>query len=200
MTKLNNTEKLFTLDGTTYTQTKTGYCYKTTGKQDKKGNDITIRIPRGIFEEKLEEYVKLDSWDTESEVNARKAKQEKSDREAEKAVNKPKKQSKRKPRKSKDIAYEGSGVTLTSKQKDFLEKLPGTGLWENGLESSIYCDELADEISGQFKGKPMTIGAMISTLREKGILSVGRAECKGKPKYIELTELGKEIATGLGLR
>lgn len=198
MTKLNNAEKLFTLDGTTYTQTKTGYCYKTTGKQDKKGNDITMRIPRSVFEEKMEEYVKLDSWDTESEIKARKAEQEKSDKEAEQTINK-KSKAKRKPRRSKDIAYEGHGVTLTGKQKDFLEKLPGTGLWENGLESSVYCDELADEIGGQFRGKPMTIGAMISTLREKGILSVGRAECKGKPKYIELTELGKEVATGLGL-
>lgn len=112
----------------------------------------------------------------------------------------------RKPRKSKDIAYEGHGKTLTAKQVDFILHLSDTCFWEHGLESTPWIDCLCDEIGGQFANKPMTVGAMVSTLCEKGLgyratdsltdMATGRSR---KATYFALTDLGKEIAKELGL-
>ena len=103
-------------------------------------------------------------------------------------------------RKPKDIAYEGNGVTLTAKQVDFIKHLPDTGFYENGLDSALWTDILADEIGGQFAGKPMTTGAMISTICEKGLANRGTDKINGrKATFMVLTELGKQVAKELGL-
>ena len=126
--------------------------------------------------------------------------------EAELAVNVQNEQKKpRKARKSKDIAYEGHGVTLTAKQVDFLLDLKMTDQWDS-VESSFWTDVICDEIEGQFAGKPMTVGAMISTLCEKGIAERFKGEFTDpvtgrtrKSTYMELTPKGWEIAKELGL-
>lgn len=128
------------------------------------------------------------------------------DAEAELERNIRSKKATRKPRRSKDIAYEGHGVTLTAKQVDFIHHLSDSCFWEHGLESALWTDILCDEIGGQFAGKPMTVGAMISTLCEKDLaerakdsitdMSTGRTR---KATYMVLTDLGKEIAKELGL-
>ena len=118
--------------------------------------------------------------------------------ELEKNIRKEKKTSK--PRRSKDIAHESNGVTLTAKQVDFIRHISDTNFYEHGLESLVWCDVLADEIGGQFANKPMTVGAMISTLREKSLIYVATDRVNGKKvKYFGFTEAGKEIAKELGL-
>lgn len=91
-------------------------------------------------------------------------------------------------------------VTLTEKQVDFIRHLPDTCFWQDGVESVIWIDCLCDDIKGQFAGKPMTVGAMISTLCEKdlGIRTTCR---RGNRKCVsfELTELGQLVAKELGL-
>ena len=118
----------------------------------------------------------------------------------------PKKE--RKARKSKDIAYTyytddahtNALFTLTAKQVDFIRHLPDTCFWENGLDSCIWVDCLCDEIGGQFEGKPMTVGAMISTLCEKGLGSRGSERRDGrKCTSFVLTEMGQAVAIDLGL-
>ena len=196
----------FELNGVTYTQSAKGYCFKSTGTYDKKGQELNMRIGKHIWEQAFEEYTKQANdeaeqaeWDAEME--ARKVEQEQKDRETEEAFNKKaEKKAVKRTRKSKDIAHESNGVTLTAKQADFMKHLPDTSFWENGLDSALWCDVLADEIGGQFAGKPMTVGAMISTLREKAIISVGVDDGrKGKPKFMRLTEIGKQVAKELGL-
>ena len=113
---------------------------------------------------------------------------------------KPEKSTKKRTRKSKDIAHESNGVTLTAKQVDFMKHLPDTCFWENGLDSEIWVDCLCDDIGGQFKDKPMTVGAMISTLCEKGIGTRGVSKVNGhKATAFKLTEIGKVIAAELGI-
>ena len=91
-------------------------------------------------------------------------------------------------------------LQLTAKQVDFIKHLPDTDFWDNGVESSVWIDILCDDIGGQFAGKPMTVGAMISTLCEKnvGARTTERREGR-KCTSFHLTELGKKIATKLGL-
>lgn len=100
-----------------------------------------------------------------------------------------------KKRKPKDVAHEAEGVTLTAKQVDFIRHLPDTCFWEQGLDSCIWIDCLCDEIGGQFAGKPMTVGAMISTLCEKGLGRRMKAKVNGRTSTsFELTVKGKLIA------
>lgn len=105
-----------------------------------------------------------------------------------------------KPRRSKDIAYEGHGITLTAKQVDFINHLPDTQFWEMGIHSVVWVDVLCDDIGGQFTDKPMTVGAMVSTLCEKKLGFRTRDTSRvGKPIAFSLTDLGKEVAKELGL-
>lgn len=197
----------FTLNGIEYKSNDKGnYFYKSTGKTDKQGNPIMMRIPRHIYEQAFDEYTAQvdeadEEWDAEDEIQGRKEIEDKKDRETEKNFNGKKTKKARRP---KDVAFEADTligrITLTSKQVDFIKHLPDTNFWENGLDSAPWCDVLADEIGGQFAGKPMTVGAMISTLREKHLIEVGRdTSRKGNPKYMMLTETGKAVARKLGL-
>lgn len=107
---------------------------------------------------------------------------------------------KKRTRKSKDIAYDGNGITLTAKQVDFIRHLPDTCFWENGLDSCIWVDCLCDDIGGQFKGKPMTVGAMISTLCEKGLGVRTKEKVNNRTATsFKLTPTGKVVAAKLGL-
>ena len=127
---------------------------------------------------------------------------EPADAELERNIRKEKKAKKSpsKPRRSKDIAYEANGMTLTAKQVDFIKHLPDTDYWEKGLDSCIWTDILCDQIGGQFADKPMTVGAMISTLCEKGLGVRGKEKMNGrKATFFELTEMGKKVAGDLGL-
>ena len=113
---------------------------------------------------------------------------------------KPEKSTKKRTRKSKDIAHESNGVTLTAKQVDFMKHLPDTCFWENGLDSEVWVDCLCDDIGGQFENKPMTVGAMISTLCEKGIGVRGISKVNGhKATAFKLTEIGKVKTAALGI-
>lgn len=129
-------------------------------------------------------------------------------------VEKQKKTRKTKKAKNKNAAFrtwidengnmvgEGNGkmLELTAKQVDFIHHLPDTYFWENGLDSCIWIDCLCDDIKGQFAGKPMTVGAMVSTLCEKGLGARAKNRVNGKKcTSFELTELGKLVAAALGL-
>lgn len=106
-----------------------------------------------------------------------------------------------KPRKSKDIAHESKyGVTLTAKQVDFLWHLPDSDFWTDGKDSEIWVDCLCDEIGGQFFNKPMTVGAMISTLCEKKLGVRCRQKVNGRmATSFKLTDLGKMVVSELGI-
>ena len=111
----------------------------------------------------------------------------------------------KKTRKPKDVAFAtiigDTNITLTGKQTDFIRHLSDTCFWEDGLDSCIWVDCLCDDIQGQFAGKPMTVGAMISTLCEKGlgIRATDRRDGR-KCTSFELTELGKKVAAEVGLQ
>lgn len=145
--------------------------------------------------------ISRDEFEADYELFKREQKVEQDAKTAEEAVAK-----KSKKRNKKNVAFTFTGVsgtetTLTEKQVDFIEHVPDTCFYENGLDSAIWIDVLADEIGGQFTGKPMTVGAMVSTLREKGIISVGEDRVNGKRcKFFEFTELGKILAGELGLK
>lgn len=114
----------------------------------------------------------------------------------------------RKARRSKDVAFEHEGVTLTAKQADFLRELDAAG--QDGVlgdaETGWWTDCITDGIGGQFAGKPMAVGAMISTLCEKGLGTRSKEQretAKGRTKKVTsfcLTDKGREVWAAMGLR
>lgn len=167
--------------------------------EDAKATEDAVNGIVAIVTEKAEE---------KPERGKKKAKKEKTDKK-----DQPKAEAKekaKKTRKSKDIAHEHKDgdltITLTAKQVDFVLHLSDSAFWEKGLDSVLWCDVLCDEIKGQFEGKPMTIGAMVSTLCEKGLatrtkdrLTDATTGKSRKSTTFQLTEKGKEIAKELGL-
>lgn len=193
----------FEINGTIYEANDKGnYFYKSTGNVDKKGNPIMKRVSRAVYEQAFEEYTQTaadeaDAWEAEmDEAKATaQAEQDRKDAETEEAFNKTKKSSK----KSKDVAFRHQDITLTAKQVAFIKEAQQTSFWENGVESTLWCDVLVDEIGGEFAGKPMTVGAMISTLKEKELVYVAVEKVNGKKcKYFGFTELGQMILEELG--
>lgn len=112
---------------------------------------------------------------------------------------------KRSARAKKNAAYEYKwsetlSVTLTEKQVDFLRHMTDTCFWEHGLDSCLWIDVLCDEIGGQFADRPMTVGAMVSTLREKDLIAVSEDRINGrKCRCFSLTPSGKDVARDLGI-
>ena len=206
-----NMKKEFTVNGIDYMETEKGYFYKVVeGKK--------TRIKKEEFDQAFDELCKqtdekmdddlfgdttneqVDEWMKEIEESKKKAEQEQaeSDKQAEDKVNgKTKKASK--PRKSKDIAHESNGITLTAKQVAFIKAMPNDDFYEHGLESALWVDCFCDTVADIFN--PMAVGAMVSTLREKGIIIVRQDKVNGKRcKYMQFTELGMEVAKELGLK
>ena len=183
----NTNEITFEINGATYTRKANGYCYVSYEYSE---SGKVHRIGVAEFEAKYTQF------QMESAIEAT---EESQTTEETKQIAKelaPKKRT----RKSKDIADDGNGITLTAKQVDFIRHLPDTCFWENGLDSAPWTDVLADEIGGQFAGKPMTVGAMISTICEKGLANRATDRINGrKSTFMVLTELGKKVAAELGL-
>lgn len=94
----------------------------------------------------------------------------------------------------------GFHIILTPLQVTFLKLLPTVSFWDSGVNSSLWIDTMCDDLA--VKGfNAMTIGAMISTLREKGIVSIGVGKPNGhKVKFMELTDLGKGVMEQLGVK
>lgn len=196
----------FELNGVYYTMTSTGYCYAIENKKK-------VRISRAEYDAAEMEYINSESeptglGDEEHEglhMDLTAEEEAKAMEEAEKWLkdhgttlpgSKPRKA--KKSKKSKDVAFEYEGMTLTAKQVDFIRHLPDTCFWENGLDSCIWVDCLCDDIGGQFAGKPMTVGAMISTICEKGLGRRGVEKRDGrKCTTFELTTEGKLVVGAL---
>lgn len=116
----------------------------------------------------------------------------------------------KRPRRPKDVAgtYETSDgtVTLTAKQADFLRevgKLSEDELLGN-VHGGVWCDILCDQIGGQFAGKPMSVGAMLSTICEKGLGERHKERRDGGSRgktvtVFRLTEKGEAVWEAMGL-
>lgn len=227
MKKTTTNHTQFELNGVIYLQTESGYCFTAEHEHGHNGYvKLNKRISKDAYNEAFEQYMEEqrlnieaemsnDEWEQEAdtelahrkeieaEFEAERAEQDhKAEDEVNKKVEKTKKASSKpsKPRRSKDVAYEGHDITLTAKQVSFIRHLPDTNFWEHGLDSCVWIDCLCDDITGEFAEKPMTVGAMISTLCEKGLGERTRQRVDGrKCTSFNLTALGKKVASELGL-
>lgn len=96
--------------------------------------------------------------------------------------------------------FHGQRVMLTPKQVEFIERLSENTNWDKEKENgcylaSTYAEELSDTMN------PMAVGAVLTTLREKGILHTESFRRDGSKSCVfSLTELGKEIYRAMSTR
>lgn len=218
----NTNEITFEINGATYTRKANGRCYVSyeyseSGKVHRIGKaEFEAKYAQFQTEEAMEEAIEVEITELEPREGEKvyhdepieyidieaavEATEESQTTEEIKQIAKEFAPKKKRTRKSKDIAYDGNGVTLTTKQVDFIRHLPDTCFWERGLDSALWTDVLADEIGGQFAGKPMTTGAMISTLCEKGLGTRTKEKVNNRTATsFKLTATGKVVASKLGL-
>lgn len=103
---------------------------------------------------------------------------------------------------SVSVASGDISVTLTPKQLEFMERLSECPGWKDtGVTGEYVASQYAEELSDTMN--PMSMGAVLTTMREKGILSTRKARMGGiKCCIFQLTEVGiavyKELAGGRG--
>lgn len=196
---------LFTVNGVGYNTNDKG------NRFFKIEDEKTTRIGKAEYEAAFEQHIDEVTEDEELEFDedeaireAKKEMEEASDRAAEEAVNHPKKSSRSLRNATHRVTVDGQEIGLTEKHVTFLKNLPNCCYWDDGLESSVWVFDVKDTLeSAGMAG--MTVGAMISTLREKGLLRVMLGEVENtngrtrREKYIELTETGKKVAEVLGI-
>lgn len=200
---------------------ETGYCVKTEGSKhtriskaefeaayDQWVGRLVEEAEEGAATEAAAEIAEEMDCDVDAPAGAEEATESHEDeqaasgtREAVDAKEEPRK-AKKTPRKKKvqvggmEFSENGVSVVLTEKQVKFIQLLPVSNFWENGVDSALWVDVLCDELA-DWMG-PMTIGAMVSTLREKGLLLVGKDNRNHKEKkvaFFEFSELGKKVAS-----
>lgn len=203
-------ETTFELGGERYRRTASGYC--TRGGR---------RIPREEFDwargehlEQLGRRLSAVGREAGSTIAARRARELAGEAESKRETMK-KEETVRKEtgtkraarrRRPRDVAFEcevgGRAVTLTSRQCEFLQAASSCPCWAEG-GAGIWTDILLDECG--MNG--MSFGAMVSTLREKGLLEVGREEREDgatgrgrRVKVIRLTRLGEAVLKRAGYR
>lgn len=168
------------------------------------------RISKAEYEAAFEQYTN-DIEDVELEFDegaaiceAKKEMEEASDRAAEETTDRPKKSSRSLRKAAHRVEVDGVKIGLTEKHMVFLKNLPKCSFWDHGLDSSVWVFDVRDTLAmAGMVG--MTVGAMISTLCEKGLLRVMLGEVENmngrarREKYVELTETGKKVAEVLGV-
>lgn len=196
---------LFTLDGIGYNTNEKG------NRFFKIEDEKTTRIGKAEYEAAFEQYINETTDDEELEFDeeeaireAKKEMEEASDHAAEEAINHPKKSSRSLRKAARRVEVDGVEIGLTEKHVTFLTSLPKCSYWDHGLDSGVWVFDVRDTLAMAGMAG-MTVGAMISTLREKGLLRVTLGEVENmngrtrREKFVELTEMGKKVAEALGI-
>lgn len=196
---------LFTIDNIGYNTNEKG------NRFFKIEDEKATRIGKAEYEAAFEQYTNEITDDEELEFDedaaireAKKEMEEASDHAAEEAVNHPKKSSRSLRKAAHRVEVDGVEIGLTEKHMMFLTNLPKCSFWDDGLDSSVWVFDVRDTLESVGMAG-MTVGAMISTLREKGLLRVMLGEVGStngrtrREKYVELTETGKKVAEALGV-
>lgn len=124
-------------------------------------------------------------------------KQKSSKPKPEPKTEKPSQEKPKTRRRVKEGCVTVNGVVLTPKQLEFMERLPECPEWGKDKENgrylvSGYAEELSDTMN------PISVGAMVTTLREKELLITERVRVDGaRGCMFTLTDKGKQVYRSL---
>lgn len=201
---MQQAEVSFEQGGSRWRRTQGGYCFRDGRRVSREEFDRA----RGEHLEQLGRRLSAVSREAGSTIAERRARElagEAGDKE-EKAVKKDEKTKAARRRRPKDVAFEcevgGRAVTLTSRQCEFLQRATQCPCWAEG-GAGVWTDILLDECG--MNG--ISFGAMVSTLREKHLLEVGRETREDgvtgrsrRVKVMRLTRLGEAVLKRAGYR
>lgn len=196
---MQQAEVTFEQGGSRWRRTQGGYCFRDGRRVPRKEFDEA----RGAHLEDLGRRLSAVSREAGSTIAARRARELAGEKEETVKKDEKTKTRKRRPR---DVAFEcevgGERVTLTSRQCEFLQAASQCPCWAGGgrgIRTDILMDEMG--VNG------MSFGAMVSTLREKHLLEVGRESREDgatgrsrKVKVMRLTRLGEAVLKRAGYR
>lgn len=197
---MQQAEVSFEQGGSRWRRTQGGYCFRDGRRVSREEFDRA----RGEHLEQLGRRLSAVSREAGSTIAERRAREAQQGAEEE-AVRKGGTKAARR-RRPRDVAFEcevgGERVTLTSRQCEFLQAASQCPCWTEG-DGTLWTDVLLDEMG--MNG--MSFGAMVSTLREKHLLEVGRESREDgatgrsrKVKVIRLTRLGEAVLKRAGYR
>ena len=98
------------------------------------------------------------------------------------------------------VASEGVSVVLTPKQVEFMERMSENPGWsEKGVSGEYIVSEYAAELSDTMN--PMSVGAVLTTLREKGLVKTQKTRYNGSKECLfSFTSDGVKIYNKLSNR
>lgn len=207
--------KKFVYNGTEYASTDKGYCYR--DRKRISASEFTEALnAKDLRDRKLEALAERVRIEKEEDMNVieisgveyrndwtngkyYRGDEEISRDEFDRALGINRRGSKGRKARSKDVAFEADFVTITSRQRDFLHAMAQES--SQGSPDAGWWVDLLIEGAGL---SPMSAGAMVSTLREKGLIEVSaeRREDGGrgrKAKRVRLTEDGRRLWDSMGL-
>lgn len=213
----------FEFEGSTFEQRDSGYCFKDGVRISKSAYEQAAKARAAVVASKIKSSIENEEEEMHKEAcnvmvvdgheyirdfaNGKYYKDGESISKAafnraigirtDETMNGGEKKEKKAPRRArpKDIAFEcevdGTKLTLTKKQLDFMKQ---AGPLELGCWSDLMQDTMYRDIASSRRG--MVFGAMVSTLREKSLITVeakSREGSKKKIKWLKFTELGKAV-------
>lgn len=96
------------------------------------------------------------------------------------------------------VAVKNGMVLMTPRQIDFIENLDRMAGW-TGVEGSYTCGEYIAAVG--FQNSPSSVGAVLATLKEKGIVRVDQNTVGGSAcKMFTLTEVGRQAFRTIKLK
>ena len=93
-----------------------------------------------------------------------------------------------KPKHPKSVKYDSNDLSLTEKQVDFLKAL-NTVISQCDSKGGISVSDFMEKTDSRFRNNPMAVGAMITTLQHKNVLTTWKEELTNT-RIIRIEKLG----------
>ena len=101
-----------------------------------------------------------------------------------------------KPKHPKSVKYDSNDLSLTEKQVDFLKAL-NTVISQCDSKGSISVSDFMEKTNSRFRNNPMAVGAMLTTLQHKNVLTTWKEE-SASIRVIRIEKLGLDALKQIG--
>lgn len=101
-----------------------------------------------------------------------------------------------KPKHPKSVKYDSNDLSLTEKQVDFLKAL-NTVISQCNSKGGVSVSEFMGKTNSRFRNNPMAVGAMLTTLQHKNVLTTWKEELTSI-RVVRIEKLGLDALKQIG--
>lgn len=101
-----------------------------------------------------------------------------------------------KPKHPKSVKYDSNDLSLTEKQVDFLKAL-NTVISQCNHKGDVSVNEFMEKTNSRFHDNPMAVGAMLTTLQHKNVLTTWKEESTNI-RVVRIEKLGLDALKQIG--